>query len=135
MSATTQEKNLEIVKTMVANGILGNWDIVRPYIADDFECVQPAGLAYGGVYRGWDGYQKLFAGIGGFWSDPAFGPNEYAGVDDKVAVISTLRGTVASTGKKIVQPLVEVWELHAGKVTRITAFYYDTKEISDAAAC
>jgi ketosteroid isomerase-like protein len=133
MTSPTEAENLRIVETMIANGIRGNWDVVRGYIADDFECVQPKGLAYGGVYRGWDGYQELFAGLGAFWSDPAFGPSEFAATGDKVAVISTLRGVIKSTGAKIVQPLTEVWELRHGQVVRITACYYDTKEIADAA--
>ena len=29
---TAQDRNLQAVMTMAANGILGNWDIVRPYV-------------------------------------------------------------------------------------------------------
>lgn len=126
-------KNLEIIQTMAANGIKGNWDIVRPYVADDLVMEMPQGLPYGKTFHGWDGYREGLAVLG-FWKDLKFGPHEYAVSDDKVVIVSHLQGKIGTTGKPVSQPYVAVWQLKDGKVIRITAFYYDTKEIADLAA-
>jgi len=55
-----ESDNIEIVKTMAKNGILGRWDIVRQYVSDDLVMHVPPGLPYGGDYTGWEGYQRCF---------------------------------------------------------------------------
>ena len=125
------ETNTETVKTMIANGLIGRYDVIRQYIADAYHCHLPAGLAYGGDYYGWDGYTTVFNHIVEFFSDVAFGPNEYIANDQKVVVLSRLKGTLCKSGKTIDQPLIEVWTFDKGMVIDIEAYYFDTKEISD----
>lgn len=129
----TDNNALQIVKTMLDNGIVGNWDIVRPLVADDLVIFLPIGLPYGGTYRGWQGYRDVFAAMGEFWGDITFGPSEFFPAHNKVTIVSYLKGRVAKTGKSTSMPLAEVWEVRDGKVSRITAFYFDTKTIADAA--
>jgi ketosteroid isomerase-like protein len=126
-------QNLKIVKAMTENGILGRWDIVQPLVADDVVIHAPEGIPYGGVYRGWQGYLNIFAAMGKFWSDLKVGPSEFTTYSNKVAVISQLNGRIARTGKEVSMPLAEVWEIKGGKVAAITAFYFDTKLITDLA--
>jgi len=132
-AAETREKNVEIVQTMAANGRLGRWDIVRPLVSDDIVVEIPRGLPYGGTFRGWEGYRAALAALG-FWSDLSIGPLEFATSDDKVVVIAPLSGRIGVDGPSVSQPYAAVWELKGGQVTKITAFYYDTKEIADLAA-
>ncbi|MEC8810486.1 MULTISPECIES: nuclear transport factor 2 family protein [unclassified Ketobacter] len=127
-----QQRNLQILQTMAANGIKGNWDVVRPYVSDNLEMIMPEGLPYGKTYYGWDGYREGLAALG-FWTDLAFAPGEMIPTDDKVIYLSHLSGKIASNGKSVSQPYVAVWEINNEKVVRITAFYFDTKEISDLA--
>lgn len=128
-----RQKNVEIVETMAANGRLGRWDIVRPLVSDDIVVEMPEGLPYGRTFHGWDGYRAALAALA-FWSDLEIGPIEFAVADDKVVVIAQLSGRIGEDGPRVSQPYSAVWELKDGKVTRITAFYYDTKEIADLAA-
>jgi ketosteroid isomerase-like protein len=129
--STKTEENLEIVKTMIQNGLIGRYDVIRGYIADNYVCNLPIGLPYGGDFHGWNGYTEVFKNIVDFFSEIAFGPNEYIGGEDKVVVLSRLKGKLKRSGKDIDMPLVEVWTLHAGMVSNIMAFYYDTKLICD----
>lgn len=130
--AQTGQKNIEIVQTMAANGQLGRWDIVRPLVSDDIVVEIPKGLPYGRTFHGWDGYREALASLG-FWTDLKIGPLEFATTGEKVIVTGPLSGRIGKDGPEVSQPYAAVWELRAGKVTRITAFYYDTKEIADLA--
>lgn len=132
-SVETRQKNLEIVETMAANGRLGRWDVVRPLVSDDIVVAMPDGLPYGKTFHGWDGYREALAVLA-FWTDLEIGPIEYAVSDDKVVVIAPLSGRIGENGPRVSQPYSAVWELKDGKVTKITAFYFDTKEIADLAA-
>ncbi|MVF13551.1 nuclear transport factor 2 family protein [Ketobacter sp. MCCC 1A13808] len=128
-----QQRNLEILTTMAANGIKGNWDVVRPYVDDNLEMVMPEGLPYGKTFHGWDGYREGLAALG-FWKDLSFKPGEMVPTDDKVIYLSHLEAKIASNGKPVSQPYVAVWEIKNEKVVKITAYYFDTKEIADLAA-
>jgi len=128
-----RQSNVKIVETMAANGRLGRWDIVRPLVSDDIVVEIPQGLPYGKTFHGWDGYQAALAALG-FWTELEIGPIEFATSDDKVVVIAPLTGRIGENGPRVSQPYAAVWELANGQVTKITAFYYDTKEIADLAA-
>jgi ketosteroid isomerase-like protein len=129
----TAKANVEIVQTMAANGRLGNWDVVRPLVSDDIVVEIPEGLPYGETFHGWDGYRAALAALD-FWTDLNIGPAEFAAAGDKVVVIAPLSGRIGPDGPTVSQPYAAVWQLAGGKVVRITAFYYDTKEIADLAS-
>lgn len=129
----TRNRNVEIVQTMAANGRLGRWDIVRPLVSDDIVVEIPRGLPYGRTFRGWEGYRAALAALE-FWTELDIGPLEFVASHDKVVVIAQLTGRIGRNGPSVSQPYAAVWELKDGKVEKITAFYYDTKEIADLAA-
>lgn len=129
-----ESDNIEIVKTMAKNGILGRWDIVRQYVSDDLVMHVPPGLPYGGDYHGWEGYQRCFKEMGKFFTELKGGEAELASVGNKVIVVTTMSGRIAKNGKPISFALATIWKLKDGKVFDIVPFYYDTKTISDLAA-
>jgi uncharacterized protein len=129
-----ESDNIEIVKTMAKNGILGRWDIVRQYVSDDLVMHVPPGLPYGGDYHGWEGYQRCFKEMGTFFKDLKGGEAEFASVGDKVIVVTNMSGRIAKNGKPLSFALTTVWKVKDGKVADIVPFYYDTKAISDLAA-
>jgi ketosteroid isomerase-like protein len=126
-------RNIEIVKVMLESGHAGRWDVMKPHVADDVILRVPAGLPFGRDYHGWEGYMDALKTIGGFFKEIKAGPREFAAVGDKVIVMAMLSCRIASNGKAISFPLMDVWELRDGKVILITAFYYDTKAIFDQA--
>jgi ketosteroid isomerase-like protein len=121
-----QLRNLEAVKTMATNGILGNWDIVRPFVADDIVLHVPTCLPWGGESHGWEGYQGALLTMGSFFSELEMGPISFSPVDDKVIVTLDLKGTVAKTGKRFAMPLLEVWRVKEERVFDIVAYFFDT---------
>jgi ketosteroid isomerase-like protein len=129
-----QQQNIEVVTTMAKNGIVGNWDIVRQYVSDDLVMHVPTGLPYGGDYRGWEGYLQCFKAMGAFYRDLKGGPAEVAAVGDKVIVVTSMTGRIASNDQPVSFPITTVWQLKDGKVVDIVSFYYDTKAIADLAA-
>jgi hypothetical protein len=129
-----QSANIEIVKTMAENGILGRWDIVRQYVSDSLVMHVPPGLPFGGDYHGWDGYLQVFKELGAFFTGLKSGETELASCGNKVIVMTTLSGRIARNGKPISFPITSVWELQDGKAIDIVPFYYDTKAICDLAA-
>jgi ketosteroid isomerase-like protein len=129
-----EERNIEIVTTMAKNGILGHWDIVKQYVSDDMVMHVPAGLPYGGDYRGWDGYLRCFKEMGTFFAGLKSDAVELASSGNKVIVMTRMSGQIAKNGKPISFPITTVWTLSDGKVVDILPFYYDTKSIADLAA-
>ena len=131
MADERAESNVEIVEKMIANGLIGRYEVIQQHIAGDYVCLMPDGLPYGGVHHGWDGYTQIFAKMLEFFSEVAFGPNEYVGHEDRVIVLSHLKGTLRASGRTIDMPIIEVWQLAEGMVKAITPFYFDTKVICD----
>ena len=127
----TETRNLEVVRTMAANGIRGQWDVVRPLVADDIVLHVPASLPWGGDRHGWEGYQEALLTMGKFFQELAFGPFSFSPVDDKVIIRTDLKGRVAATGKPVAMPLLEVWQVSDGKVCDIVAYFFDTKALVD----
>jgi ketosteroid isomerase-like protein len=129
--ADLHKRNLEVVTTMAANGIRGRWDVVRPLVADDIVLRVPETLPWGGVRRGWDGYQGALLTMGSFFSEFDVGPFSFDPFADKVLIQTEIRGRVASTGKAVAMPLLEVWQVRDGQVCEIIAYFYDTKTLVD----
>lgn len=130
---SSQQKNIDVVMTMAKNGILGNWDIVRQYVADEMVMHVPPGLPYGGDYHGWEGYLRCFKEMGAFYRDLKSGPVELASVGDKVIVLTSMSGRIARNDKPVSFRIATVWTVQDGKVVDIVPFYYDTKAIADLA--
>jgi len=129
---TAQDRNLQAVMTMAANGILGNWDIVRPYVADDIVLHVPQSLPWGGDSHGWEGYQQALITMGKFFAVMDVEDVTFTPIDDSVIIRLTIKGSIAATGKAFAMPLLEVWRVKDEKVFDITAYFFDTKALCDA---
>ena len=127
-----QERNLEAVMTMAANGIHGRWDIVRPFVADDIVLHVPETLPWGGESHGWEGYQQALITMGKFFSEMDVEDVTFTPMEDTVIIRLIIKGRVAATGKTFAMPLLEVWRVRDEKVFDITAFFFDTKTLCDA---
>jgi uncharacterized protein len=129
--AELHRRNLDVVTTMAANGIRGQWDVVRPLVADDIVLRVPESLPWGGVSHGWEGYQGALLTMGAFFSEFDVGPFSFDPFEDKVLIQTEIRGRVAATQKAVTMPLLEVWQVRDGKVCAIVAYFFDTKALVD----
>lgn len=128
--AEQQARNLQAVQTMAANGIKGNWEIVRPFVADDIVVRVPESLPWGGEHHGWDGYQNTLLTMGRSFTSLEIGPITFDPAEDKVIITTSIKGQVAATGKQVAMPLLEIWQVRDGQVCDIRAFFFDTHAIA-----
>jgi hypothetical protein len=129
--ADIQERNVAVVRTMAENGILGRWDVVRPFVADDIVLHVPETLPWGGERHGWEGYRTALMTMGAYFSEFAVGAFSFDPVGDKVVIRTDITVRVAHSGKRAAMPLLEVWQVRDGKVCDIVAYFYDTKSLVD----
>lgn len=131
-----QRKNIDIVRTALDNARAGRLDDARPFFAEDFILYEAEGLPFGGVYRGWRGYVEVLDKLNKFWSPGrAQGSRDFIPYgENKVIIHFTLDGQITKNGKRVQMPVVAIWELVDGKISRIRPFFFDTKLIADLAA-
>jgi ketosteroid isomerase-like protein len=117
------EQSVEFLKGLYAAfgrgdvpAVLGGW-------ADDIEWNEAEGMPYGGVYRGGDAVvQNVFGPIATDVEGFAVTPEEFVGSGETVAVVVRYTGTGKVTGKSLDVPVVHVWDIRDGKITRFRQF-------------
>ncbi len=131
----TQAKNLATMQGAMKNAFAANYDLLEPYIADDFVIYEAEGLPFGGVFRGIKGYVKCMKGIASFWSGNSITPPDFVPVgDDRMVMISEFQGTITHNGQHVVMPTVSLWDFKDGKIAVVRPFFFDTKKVADLAA-
>jgi ketosteroid isomerase-like protein len=135
VSNELRARNAQIVETILNNARAGNLDVIEGYFAEDFVLHNAPGLPYGGDYFGWSGYVEQCDKLNSFWANAIHHEREFIAVgDDRVFVHFWIDRDIAHNGQRVKMPIVAIWELKEGKVTRIRPFYFDTKRIADLAA-
>ena len=91
--------------------------------AEDIEWHEALGMPYGGVFRGADAVMQNVLGpiatdVEGF----TVTPEEFVGSGDTVAAVVRYTGTGKVTGKTLDVPVVHVWDIRDGKLTRFRQF-------------
>ena len=117
------EQSVEVVKGVYASFAQGDMPAVLGAFADDIEWHEAEGMPYGGVYRGADAVvQNVFAPIATDVEGFAVTPEEFVGSGDTVAAVVRYTGTGKVTGKTLDVPVVHVWDIRDGMVTRFRQF-------------
>jgi len=125
----------EATRMMYGHAASGEWDKVATFMAEDFVIHEPAGLPYGGEWRGPDALQRLFAHIMGFWQEPVVEWVDLVGNDKHVVALLRFSMTVPGTGERIVQRVAEVTRFDAqGKMAEMHIHYFDTAAMAQALA-
>lgn len=117
------EQSVEFLKGLYAAFGRGDVPAVLAGWADDIEWHEAKGMPYGGVYRGGDAvvanvFGPITTDVEGF----AVTPEEFVGSGDTVAALVRYTGTGKVTGKTLDVPVVHVWDIRDGKVTRFRQF-------------
>ena len=117
------EQSVEVVKGLYAAFGRGDVPTVLGGFADDIEWHEAEGMPYGGVYRGGDAVvQNVFAPIATDVDGFAVTAEEFMASGDTVAAVVRYTGTGKVTGKALDVPVVHVWDVRDGKVTRFRQF-------------
>jgi ketosteroid isomerase-like protein len=117
------EQSVEFLKGLYAAFGRGDVPAVLAGWADDIEWHEAEGMPYGGVYRGGDAvvanvFGPITTDVEGF----AVTPEEFVGSGDTVAALVRYTGTGKVTGKTLDVPVVHVWDIRDGKITRFRQF-------------
>ena len=107
-----------------------DFEAVFALLADDVEIWQTDLLPWGGYYRGHDRARAFFRSLAEH-VDAAPEPLVLIPAGPDVAVSGRLRGNVRSNGRAFDVPIIHVWTICDGRVTRFVS-YIDTPAMLDA---
>jgi ketosteroid isomerase-like protein len=126
---TPQHHHNEGVKTRFVTALFANdWDVMATLIHPDFELREPNTLAYGGTYKGLDGFKRCWELI------PQAGhKTEYLGTlrnhftenPNSIVVELETRGVQVATGERFATKVMEQFEFIDGLISAIILYWYD----------
>jgi hypothetical protein len=117
------EQSVEFLKGLYAAFGRGDVPAVLSGFADDIEWYEAEGMPYGGLYRGGNAVlQNVFGPIATDVEGFAVTAEEFVGSGDTVAAVVRYTGTGKVTGKTLDVPVVHLWDIRDGKITRFRQF-------------
>jgi hypothetical protein len=104
----------------------GDLDHAVATLADDVEWIEPHGGPYEGTYHGPEAVRtNVFAGLRDEFAAFVVEPDRFVVDGGTVVALVTHRGTYAETGERFEAPVVDVWELEDGEVTKFQHYVGD----------
>jgi uncharacterized protein len=129
------EQSVDVVRGVYEAFGRGDLPAVLAAMADDIEWHEAEGMPYGGVYHGGEAVaQNVFGPITQDIPDFAVKPEEFIASGDAVAAVVRYTGTGKATGKQLNLPVVHVWDVRNGKLTRFRQFADTAKFLEVVAA-
>jgi ketosteroid isomerase-like protein len=117
------------VKTRFVDALFRNdWDAIAPLVHPDFELREPAALAYGGIYKGIDGFREcweLIPKVGHRTEHLTTVRNHFAEDPDSMVVELETSGVHNETGQKFTSKVMEQFEFKEGLVSAIVLYWFD----------
>ncbi|WP_417942219.1 nuclear transport factor 2 family protein [Flavobacterium sp. RS13.1] len=106
---------------------------IATLIDDEAVYNQATGLPYGGIYKGLDEWNKMFAKSAEFFDfqiekEPVYFSDASK---NEVFIYFTISCKAKKSGKTLSMPVSEHFDLKNGKITGITPFYFDTKQFAE----
>jgi uncharacterized protein len=129
-----EQQNIDLVKKLYGAFGKGEIDMIIDHLAEklDWRFDAPSVIPYSGEY---DTPEKVREGFFGSLASTQKGytlrSDEFIAQDDKVIMVGGYGATVIATGKSFDLPLVHVWTIQSGKVTRFANFT-DTAKVVEA---
>jgi ketosteroid isomerase-like protein len=99
-------------------------------VSDEFVGVEPAGLPYGGEYRGFGGMRDLLRAVNRFVT-PMPKSVRLHDLGDRVLVEIEAVLRHVGTGATLDAKIMEFYSVADGKLTGLDVFYQDTKAVHD----
>jgi ketosteroid isomerase-like protein len=93
----------------------------------DFELEEAAGLPYGGLYHGVDGWLALGGAVVAAWRSFRMELLEFvAETDDSLVVRLAISGRSRKTDRPFESTVLELWRFKDDRLHRIHPYYFDT---------
>ena len=126
---TEQHYHNNDVKTRFVDALFRNaWDEIEPLVHPDFELREPAALAYGGIYKGIDGFKEcweLIPQVGHKTTHLTTLRNHFSADPDSIVVELETAGVHNETGKEFSSKVMEQFEFKDGLVIAIVLYWFD----------
>jgi uncharacterized protein len=118
-----EEQSVKVVSGLYEAFGKGDVPAVLGAMAADIEWCEAAGMPYGGTYHGGEEVaQNVFGPILEDIPNFAVTPEEFIASGETVAAVARYTGTGKETGKELNLPVVHVWDVRDGKITRFRQF-------------
>ena len=118
------ETIIALARSVYDCGFASDWARLETLLCDDFEIVEPAGLSFGGAYRGKDALERVFGSVLGALQPSDVRFKSMTANDSQV--VSLLDLVFESDQGELVMPVAELFEFEGDKVKRMLPFFYDT---------
>jgi ketosteroid isomerase-like protein len=118
---------VEVVTAFLA-GLATDLDAAVALLADDFVVDEPASLPFGGVRTGPDGFRAVIGDLTKGYR-LRLSNQKVRDAGDVVVVTLDIDLTSRATGRSVSMPLVDLYAVEDGRITRLDVFYKDTHEV------
>jgi uncharacterized protein len=126
---TEQHYRNNDVKVRFVDALFRNaWDEIEPLVHPDFELREPAALAYGGTYRGIEGFKEcweLIPKVGHKTTHLTTLRNHFSEDPNSIVVELETAGVHNETGKEFSSKVMEQFEFRDGLVSAIVLYWFD----------
>jgi ketosteroid isomerase-like protein len=126
---TAQHHHNNDVKTRFVEALFRNdWDTMATLVHPEFELREPAALAYGGTYKGIDGFRKCWELIPNAGLQTAFLDTLrcfFTEDPDSIIVELETRGTVTQTGAPFASKVMEQFDFKDGLIVAIVLYWFN----------
>ena len=126
---TAQHHHNNDVKTRFVSALFQNdWDTMAALVHPEFELREPDALAYGGIYKGIDGFRKCWDLIpqAGLKTEHLTTLRNFFTEDpDSIIVELETRGTITSTGQPFASKVMEQFDFKDGLIVAIVLYWFN----------
>jgi ketosteroid isomerase-like protein len=129
----SDQNSLAVVQSAYAAFQRGDIAAVLNSLAEDVEWENPSivGVPFGGVVRGKAGVAEFFQKLSAAEDVQLFEPREFTTEGERVVAVVGYRARVRATGRVAEVPLVHMFTVRGGKITRFLEFF-DTAVVERA---
>lgn len=129
-SDTITGAHLQIVEALYEGFRRRDLPVVFGLLSTDVEIVQSDMLPWGGCYRGHEGARRFFGQLGSHINS-TLTIERLIDSGDHVAAVGWTEGTVNATGVAYRVPIVHLWQIRDGRITR-AQFFIDHPKMLEA---
>ena len=131
MSRENEERNIKFIEKMFAATGSGDWQAAEEMVTSDFQVVEAPSLPFGGVFRGIKGLQELYGLVMSSVGVAGLDIQQITAGGDRAVVLLDL---MIEGNPPVRVPLAETFRFRDGKVCEIKPYYFDARQVTDAAA-
>lgn len=119
-------KNSTAIKTLYEAAGRGEMETVLAQLDPGIVVHEQESLPVKNTYRGYDGFQKLFADLMNVWADFSFALEEIYDADELIVAVVRLRGQSKKSGAQLDMPMIELWKMNNGRAIECRSIVWDT---------